>query len=88
MEAQTDYIDAALITTLQIHVEEPPGDILVFLTGREEIEALEKLLIRKSKLLPSSSLQVFFFFKIFYWYFYLFIYLFIYLLSLNLFLIK
>ena len=28
-----DYLDAALITVMQIHLTEPPGDILLFLTG-------------------------------------------------------
>lgn len=37
-EQETDYIEAALITVLQIHLTEPPGDILLFLTGQEEIE--------------------------------------------------
>ena len=32
-EAETDYLDASLITVMQIHLTEPPGDILVFLTG-------------------------------------------------------
>lgn len=32
-EVETDYLDAALITVMQIHLTEPPGDILVFLTG-------------------------------------------------------
>ncbi len=32
-EAETDYLDAALIAVMQIHLTEPPGDILVFLTG-------------------------------------------------------
>lgn len=32
-EAESDYLDAALITVMQIHLTEPPGDILVFLTG-------------------------------------------------------
>lgn len=32
-EAETDYLDAALITVMQIHLTEPPGDVLVFLTG-------------------------------------------------------
>ncbi|CAD6232081.1 unnamed protein product [Miscanthus lutarioriparius] len=29
---EADYIDAAIVTVLQIHVTQPPGDILVFLT--------------------------------------------------------
>lgn len=33
-EAETDYLDAALVTVMQIHLTEPPGDILVFLTGK------------------------------------------------------
>ena len=28
-----DYVEAAVVTTLQIHVTQGPGDILVFLTG-------------------------------------------------------
>ncbi|KAL7269307.1 Salivary acidic proline-rich phosphoprotein 1/2 [Rhizina undulata] len=40
-----DYVDAALRTVFQIHYSEPmPGDILVFLTGQDEIEALQKLI--------------------------------------------
>ncbi|CAF5105921.1 unnamed protein product, partial [Rotaria sp. Silwood1] len=37
-EPETDYLDASLITVMQIHLNEPPGDILVFLTGQEEID--------------------------------------------------
>ncbi len=36
---EADYIDACVVTILQIHVTQPLGDILVFLTGQEEIEA-------------------------------------------------
>eukprot|EP01061_Rhynchopus_euleeides_P027660 TRINITY_DN44986_c0_g1_i1.p1 TRINITY_DN44986_c0_g1~~TRINITY_DN44986_c0_g1_i1.p1 ORF type:complete len:1010 (+),score=478.20 TRINITY_DN44986_c0_g1_i1:191-3031(+) len=36
-EDETDYVDQAIVTALQIHVEEPAGDILLFLTGEEEI---------------------------------------------------
>ena len=32
-EPEPDFLDAALITIMQIHLTEPPGDILVFLTG-------------------------------------------------------
>nr|CAB3470519.1 unnamed protein product [Digitaria exilis] len=43
-QPESDYMDAALITVLQIHLTEPEGDILLFLTGQEEIEhACEKL---------------------------------------------
>ena len=37
-EPERDYLEAAIRTVVQIHVCEPPGDILVFLTGEEEIE--------------------------------------------------
>jgi len=35
---EKDYYQATIKTVMQIHVEEPAGDILVFLTGEEEIE--------------------------------------------------
>ncbi|KAG0322653.1 putative ATP-dependent RNA helicase dhr2 [Dissophora globulifera] len=44
VEPQSDYVDSALVTAFQIHQEEAPGDILIFLTGQEEIENLEKLI--------------------------------------------
>ncbi|KAK1772361.1 DEAH-box ATP-dependent RNA helicase prp43 [Phialemonium atrogriseum] len=37
-EAERDYVEAAVRTVLQIHASEPEGDILLFLTGEEEIE--------------------------------------------------
>jgi pre-mRNA-splicing factor ATP-dependent RNA helicase DHX15/PRP43 len=36
--AEEDYLEATVKTVLQIHAFEEPGDILVFLTGEEEIE--------------------------------------------------
>ena len=33
-----DYVDAAVKQVLNIHVSQPPGDILVFMTGQEDIE--------------------------------------------------
>ncbi|XP_013665117.3 pre-mRNA-splicing factor ATP-dependent RNA helicase DEAH1-like [Brassica napus] len=42
---EADYMDAAIVTVLTIHVREPPPrDILVFLTGQEEIETAEEML--------------------------------------------
>lgn len=39
-----DWVEAALKLIFQIHYKEPlPGDILVFLTGQDTIEGLEKL---------------------------------------------
>ncbi|KAJ9149953.1 Pre-mRNA-splicing factor ATP-dependent RNA helicase PRP43 [Pleurostoma richardsiae] len=37
-EAERDYIEASIRTVLQIHATEDEGDILLFLTGEEEIE--------------------------------------------------
>ncbi|MQL76686.1 hypothetical protein Taro_009101 [Colocasia esculenta] len=37
-DPERDYLEAAIRTVVQIHMCEPPGDILVFLTGEEEIE--------------------------------------------------
>jgi pre-mRNA-splicing factor ATP-dependent RNA helicase DHX38/PRP16 len=34
-----DYVDAAVKQVLNIHLSFPPGDILVFMTGQEDIEA-------------------------------------------------
>jgi pre-mRNA-splicing factor ATP-dependent RNA helicase DHX16 len=47
---EADYIEAAVVTTLQIHVTQPlPGDILVFLTGQEEIELAHEMLMQRTK---------------------------------------
>lgn len=44
---EADYLEACVVSALQIHVTQPPGDVLVFLTGQEEIEsANEQLLVR------------------------------------------
>jgi pre-mRNA-splicing factor ATP-dependent RNA helicase DHX15/PRP43 len=37
-EPEPDYVEAAIRTVLMIHRAEEPGDILIFLTGEEEIE--------------------------------------------------
>ncbi|KAH7341759.1 P-loop containing nucleoside triphosphate hydrolase protein [Rhizoctonia solani] len=37
-----DYLESALKTIFQIHTNQPPGDILIFLAGQEDIETLEK----------------------------------------------
>lgn len=52
---EPDYVDAALITIFQIHKEEGPGDILVFLTGQDEIESVEKLVQDRLRRLPEGS---------------------------------
>ncbi|KAJ4748475.1 RNA helicase family protein [Rhynchospora pubera] len=46
---EVDYIDATIVTVLQIHVTEPSGDILVFLTGQEEIETVHEILKNRTR---------------------------------------
>lgn len=50
-EPESDYLDAALITVMQIHLTEPSGDILVFLTGQEEIDTACEILYERMKAL-------------------------------------
>ena len=45
-EPERDYREAAIRTAVQIHLCEDPGDILVFLTGEEEIEGKDSLFFR------------------------------------------
>ncbi|KAH3830761.1 hypothetical protein DPMN_104013 [Dreissena polymorpha] len=42
---EADYIDAAVVSVLQIHCTQPEGDVLVFLTGQEEIETASEMLM-------------------------------------------
>ncbi|RZB65548.1 Pre-mRNA-splicing factor ATP-dependent RNA helicase DEAH1, partial [Glycine soja] len=61
VEKFSDYFDSvpifripgrrypAIVTSLQIHVTQPPGDILVFLTGQEEIETAEEILKHRTR---------------------------------------
>jgi ATP-dependent RNA helicase DHX8/PRP22 len=50
-EPEPDYLDAALITIMQIHLAEPAGDILLFLTGQEEIDTAAETLYERMKAL-------------------------------------
>ena len=36
---QEDYVEAAVKQAVAVHLGHPPGDILIFMTGQEEIEA-------------------------------------------------
>jgi pre-mRNA-splicing factor ATP-dependent RNA helicase DHX16 len=52
---EADYVDAAIVTVLQIHISQPlDGDILVFLTGQEEIETAAEILAHRSKVLGNK----------------------------------
>jgi len=51
-----NYIDTAVSTVLSIHASETPGDILLFLTGREEIDdAIDLLSDRITDLSPNQD---------------------------------
>lgn len=50
-EPESDYLDAALVTVMEIHLSEPAGDILVFLTGQEEIDTACEVLYERMKAL-------------------------------------
>lgn len=50
-EPEPDYLEAALVTVMQIHLSEPAGDILVFLTGQEEIDTCAEILYGRMKAL-------------------------------------
>lgn len=51
---EADYIDGCVVSVLQIHATQPLGDILVFLTGQEEIEACQEMLQDRVKRLGSK----------------------------------
>jgi ATP-dependent RNA helicase DHX8/PRP22 len=50
-EPESDYLDTALVTVMQIHLTEPKGDILLFLTGQEEIDTACEVLYERMKAL-------------------------------------
>uniref|UniRef100_A0A1I7ZGT4 RNA helicase n=1 Tax=Steinernema glaseri TaxID=37863 RepID=A0A1I7ZGT4_9BILA len=54
-EPESDYLEAAHTTVMQIHLTEPPGDILVFLTGQEEIDTSCEVLYERMKRLGSDA---------------------------------
>jgi ATP-dependent RNA helicase DHX8/PRP22 len=54
-EPESDYLEAALISVMQIHLVEPPGDILLFLTGQEEIDTACQILFERMKKLGDEA---------------------------------
>ncbi|KAL1459627.1 hypothetical protein WDU94_011591 [Cyamophila willieti] len=51
---EADYIDACVVSILQIHATQPLGDVLVFLTGQEEIETCNEILQDRVRRLGSK----------------------------------
>ncbi|RMX85834.1 hypothetical protein D0867_15833, partial [Hortaea werneckii] len=55
-EPERDYVEAALRTVLQIHATEGEGDILLFLTGEEEIEdACRKITMESDEMIREAD---------------------------------
>ncbi|CAJ2511466.1 Uu.00g070910.m01.CDS01 [Anthostomella pinea] len=51
-----DYVEKAVSTVFDIHTKEPDGDVLVFLTGRDEIDtAIQAIADRSAQLHPKSQ---------------------------------
>lgn len=57
-EPERDYLDAVIRTVMQIHMCEPEGDILVFLTGQEEIEEACKRIKKEIEKLEKTAGQL------------------------------
>ncbi|KAK3943500.1 P-loop containing nucleoside triphosphate hydrolase protein [Diplogelasinospora grovesii] len=53
-----DYLEKAVSTVFDIHTKEPAGDILVFLTGRGEIEEAVQAVSERSAQLPPGSQSI------------------------------
>uniref|UniRef100_A0A1J3JE29 RNA helicase n=1 Tax=Noccaea caerulescens TaxID=107243 RepID=A0A1J3JE29_NOCCA len=54
-----DYVEAAVKQAMTIHITSPPGDILIFMTGQDEIEAAcFSLKERMEQLVASSTREI------------------------------
>lgn len=57
-EPSEDYVEKAVQTVFDIHASEPDGDILVFLTGREEIDSAIQQIADNSASIGSRMPQI------------------------------
>ena len=59
VEPQTDYVDSTVLTIFQVHLDAANqasgGDILVFLTGQEEIESVAQVVGEYAAQMPPSA---------------------------------
>ncbi|CAD0040894.1 unnamed protein product [Aureobasidium pullulans] len=56
MQPEANYLSAAITTVFQIHLSQPmPGDILVFLTGQDEIEQANESLQETARKLGAAA---------------------------------
>ncbi|KAF9178107.1 hypothetical protein BGZ50_008054 [Haplosporangium sp. Z 11] len=54
-EPSSNYVESAIQTVFDIHTKEPAGDILVFMTGREEIEQVVSEIRERATTLPPNK---------------------------------
>ncbi|OWM76194.1 probable pre-mRNA-splicing factor ATP-dependent RNA helicase DEAH4 [Punica granatum] len=54
-ERPTSYIESSLKTAIDIHVRQPEGDVLIFMTGQDDIEKLVSKLEDKIQTLEEGS---------------------------------
>ncbi|XP_059445289.1 probable pre-mRNA-splicing factor ATP-dependent RNA helicase DEAH4 [Corylus avellana] len=54
-ERPTSYVESSLKTALDIHIREPEGDVLIFLTGQDDIEKLVSKLEDRVRSLDEGS---------------------------------
>lgn len=57
-EPAEDYVERTVKTVLDIHASEPDGDVLVFLTGREEIDTTIQMITERSASLHPRAPQI------------------------------
>ncbi|PSK46235.1 Pre-mRNA-splicing factor ATP-dependent RNA helicase-like protein cdc28 [Elsinoe australis] len=58
-QPEANYLSAAITTVFQIHLSQPlPGDILVFLTGQDEIEQAQESLEQTARKLGSAMKEL------------------------------
>lgn len=57
-EPVEDYVERAVKTIFDIHGNEPDGDVLVFLTGREEIDAAIQMIAERSSSIHPRAPQI------------------------------
>ena len=55
MDPVPDYIKGSVETVMKIHHNEDSGDVLVFLTGQEEVQSAVAMLIDEARKLPKDS---------------------------------
>jgi pre-mRNA-splicing factor ATP-dependent RNA helicase DHX16 len=57
-QPEANYLHAAITTVFQIHTSQPKGDILVFLTGQDEIDAAEESITETSRALGNKVAEL------------------------------